>query len=655
MKQLLKIFPVLGILGCADVLGGIDKSSYFRGDCGIINFKTKGDCEQSKTVKSSQFSFHDESKHDNTRMVSDCSTDKPVPWYPVILIKEKKGIDVKRCGGTYINKFWVITAGHCVCNDMLNCTTKETGELAPVYNFTDAFHVMLPSTHVPITEHKHFKVVEIVIHPKYKYNHAYDFALLRLDYPVADNLYGIGENSHFSDALRPICIPHPETIPDDIGKIATAVGMGNIKSSCITNEKGPEPFAPCATQWLQGNGGSRRQNRKKGRTRCSEGKYLPKQEEICRKLEKYWKDLRKSKTSDLSESDKKFLEKFDSDPDEIILVPNQDLSKTTGFNKTHCFLNGINGPKEWCGVCDTSIPKGAPGYCVDTLMKPSAVKGWGYCSEPCKKRKSGFSLGFAELTTLDTAVCKGLLNTNATSNLLTDDREMNFDENVEFCAAYLRTIKPPVVAYTITEDGKHEFVMANPVSPEIKSIRLENSVLKDSDMLLGGIDTCNGDSGGPLWLKTNDTYVDGKPQERAYLIGVTARGKDCAVRNLPGIYGRVKTVLEWIIENTNKTQIYKKRRSPLKDGVLQQVKVDEEREISPFWEDKLPEKKNKGKEGKKGKKKKKRKKKKRRSKRKSKKNKKKRRRKNKKGGKRSRKKNKKGERKGKKAGNWKEN
>ena len=56
---------------------------------------------------------------------------------------------------------------------------------------------MLPSTHVPITEHKHFKVVEIVMHPKYKYNHAYDFALLRLDYPVADNLYGIGENSHF--------------------------------------------------------------------------------------------------------------------------------------------------------------------------------------------------------------------------------------------------------------------------------------------------------------------------------------------------------------------------------------------------------------------------------------------------------------------------
>jgi len=69
---------------------------------------------------------------------------------------------------------------------------------------------------------------------------------------------------------------------------------------------------------------------------------------------------------------------------------------------------------------------------------------------------------------------------------------VNFDENVEFCAAYVREIKPIVVAYTITEDGKHEFVMAHPVSPEIKSIRLEKSVLKDQNMLLRGLDTCNG-------------------------------------------------------------------------------------------------------------------------------------------------------------------
>ena len=38
-----------------------------------------------------------------------------VPWYPVILIKEKKGIDVKRCGGTYINK---------EDNEYQHCTAK---------------------------------------------------------------------------------------------------------------------------------------------------------------------------------------------------------------------------------------------------------------------------------------------------------------------------------------------------------------------------------------------------------------------------------------------------------------------------------------------------------------------------------------------------
>jgi len=76
-------------------------------------------------------------------MVTGCTTDKPVPWYAVILIKKNQrtfGL-VKRCGGTYINKFWVITAGHCICNDLMNCSTIKTGVLAPDYNFTAAIHV----------------------------------------------------------------------------------------------------------------------------------------------------------------------------------------------------------------------------------------------------------------------------------------------------------------------------------------------------------------------------------------------------------------------------------------------------------------------------------------------------------------------------------
>ena len=45
-----------------------------------------------------------------------------------------------------------------------------------------------------------FQVVEIVIHPKYMdkdENMNYDFALWRLNYPIADNAYGIGYASAY--------------------------------------------------------------------------------------------------------------------------------------------------------------------------------------------------------------------------------------------------------------------------------------------------------------------------------------------------------------------------------------------------------------------------------------------------------------------------
>ena len=63
------------------------------------------------------------------------------------------------------------------------------------------------------------------------------------------------------------------------------------------------------------------------------------------------------------------------------------------------------------------------------------------------------------------------------------------------------------------------------------------------DYVLGGKDSCSGDSGGPLWAwqKSPD---DGKT--RAVQIGVVSRGEGCARVGSPGVYARLKFFISWI-------------------------------------------------------------------------------------------------------------
>lgn len=57
----------------------------------------------------------------------------------------------------------------------------------------------------------------------------------------------------------------------------------------------------------------------------------------------------------------------------------------------------------------------------------------------------------------------------------------------------------------------------------------------------GGKDTCLGDSGGPLTVRE---------KKRHFLVGITSFGDSCGDADRPGVYTRVTSYLEWIMENT---------------------------------------------------------------------------------------------------------
>lgn len=68
-------------------------------------------------------------------------------------------------------------------------------------------------------------------------------------------------------------------------------------------------------------------------------------------------------------------------------------------------------------------------------------------------------------------------------------------------------------------------------------------------VLKGGMDSCQGDSGGPLMIPT------GRLAEPTvyYQIGIVSYGIGCARVDVPGVYTRVSSFVEWIEEKVAET------------------------------------------------------------------------------------------------------
>lgn len=70
--------------------------------------------------------------------------------------------------------------------------------------------------------------------------------------------------------------------------------------------------------------------------------------------------------------------------------------------------------------------------------------------------------------------------------------------------------------------------------------QFDNAVLC-AGVLAGGKDSCQGDSGGPLMAPQ---VIDGKVV--FFQIGIVSYGIGCARPDIPGVYTRVQTFVDWI-------------------------------------------------------------------------------------------------------------
>jgi len=564
------------------------------GKCGVITYKKKGNCEKS-------LSYH--RPDEGQRVVSECKADF-IPWFAHIQIKkarnaEKGATEYSQCGGVFINKFWVLTAAHCLCNKALPCKyNHKTFKYEPDYDIKETHVIHPPSLKKPDiaskTNKRVFRVEECKIHHLWdsyetkKNKSGYDFALLRLDYPIADNVYGIGARSNYSDKLMPICIPkYPEDIHDE-NQHATTVGFGLKRSQhCSTSPEGPAPFQRCQKHWkdkdhkLHTQGASR-----KGSLHCIHKLKPPSSwNDHCVNFRRYMYRLPKKKPSKMTKDDKALLEAKEDLLEEVILVPEEELiGRTTNFSKVHCFATR-KSDTGWCAVCDK---QGDPSACAKGgVAEPTTDTNWGICQQSCEKPAHTYKeeIGLADLFLLKQDVCKDLIDK---MDKLQGKNSIIFNNESEICAAYLRNVTKTVVSYT-KQGRKYRYkVQGAPeivANPEFRSVRLKNSFLKEKGMLIGGLDSCQGDSGGPLWVEER-IYSNGPDlQKIAVLVGIVSRGRNCAAFNSPGVYGRVKNIYGWLVKYANDSYQYTKKSDFAMVQGKYHVKVGESRELRPEWEE----------------------------------------------------------------------
>ena len=74
------------------------------------------------------------------------------PWMTFIQIK--KDNSKFKCGGSIINNYWILSAGHCFC-EQLKCKPTKKGNLKIDYNLQEHVRIFTGQSSEPVKIHIH--------------------------------------------------------------------------------------------------------------------------------------------------------------------------------------------------------------------------------------------------------------------------------------------------------------------------------------------------------------------------------------------------------------------------------------------------------------------------------------------------------------------
>ena len=171
-------------------------------------------------------------------------------WMVHFLIVQGRGETLRkgRCGGSIINKRWILSAGHCFC-DTLPCQKDKKGRVRIAYDPTENIRAVVGFKDITLSDkNQDSKLLldKIIIHPKYSPPEVihHDLALVKLKKELT-----------FHSKVMPICLPGGPKFPDNAG-VVYAAGWGVTSEqyiTCKTGKDGPAPYTRCKFPFKFGN------------------------------------------------------------------------------------------------------------------------------------------------------------------------------------------------------------------------------------------------------------------------------------------------------------------------------------------------------------------------------------------------------------------